>query len=170
MTMWPRTARALLAFAAFLTLMPAAVLAQTLTDPTRPPAALLTAPAVGAASGSGGAACSRCRASFCIARRALRTATQALPAEPALRLQSVLIGSHRQPAALINGQVVLLGARLGDAQLVGVTERSAVLKGPNGLTTLTLLPDVAKHDLAADRVAPRVRSNRQPTRIAEQRP
>ena len=52
----------------------------------------------------------------------------------------------------------------------GVTERSAVLKGPNGLTTLTLLPDVAKHDLAADRVAPRVRSNRQPTRIAEQRP
>ena len=152
MKMWPRTAQALLALSAFLALMPAAVLAQTLTDPTRPPAALLTAPAVGAASSSGGAA------------------AQALPAEPALRLQSVLIGSDRQPAALINGQVVLLGARLGDAQLVGVTERSAVLKGPNGLTTLTLLPDVAKHDLAADRVAPRVRSNRQPTRIAEQRP
>jgi len=39
---------------------------------------------------------------------------------------------------------VLLGGRVGDTRLVRVTERSAVLQGPNGLTTLALTPDATK--------------------------
>lgn len=83
-----------------------------LPDPTRPPAAMLAAPAGAAASA---------------------------PAD-ALQLQSVLLGKGRRPAAVISGQLVLLGGQLGDAKLVRVTERSAVLKGPLGETSLALTP------------------------------
>lgn len=89
--------------------------AETLQDPTRPPASLLAAPAA-AASG----------------------------VEPAMQLQSVLLGKGRTPAAVISGQVVLLGARFRDARLVRLTEHSAVLKGPQGETTLALIPDAIK--------------------------
>jgi MSHA biogenesis protein MshK len=86
------------------------VQADDLRDPTRPPAAML-APAAAASA----------------------------PAD-APQLQSVLLGNGRKPAAVISGQLVLLGGQLGDARLVRVTERSAVLKGPQGETTLALTP------------------------------
>ena len=41
---------------------------------------------------------------------------------------------------MISGQLVLLGGQLGDAKLVRVTERGAVLKGPLGETSLALRP------------------------------
>lgn len=91
--------------------MSAAAQAQPLADPTRPPAAMLAAPAAAASA----------------------------PAD-ALQLQSVLLGKGRAPAAVISGQLVVLGGKLRDAVLVRVTERSATLKGPQGLTTLSLLP------------------------------
>ena len=87
--------------------------AEVLADPTRPPAAMLAAPADAASA----------------------------PAD-ALQLQSVLLGKGRAPAAVISGQLVVLGGRLRDAVLVRVTERSATLKGPQGLTTLSLLPNL----------------------------
>ena len=63
------------------------------------------------------------------------------PAQPAaLQLQSVLTGSGRTPAAVISGKLVLLGGRVGDATLVRVSERAAVLRAPRGETTLPLMP------------------------------
>ena len=91
--------------------MSASLHAQALQDPTRPPASLLAAPSVAASA-----------------------------PESALQLQSVLLGKGRTPAAVISGEVVMLGARFRDARLVRVTERSAVLKGPQGETTLALIP------------------------------
>lgn len=95
-----------------LAVMSAAVQVQAddLRDPTRPPAAML-APAAAASA-----------------------------VADAPQLQSVLLGKGRPPAAVISGQLVLLGGRLGDAKLVRVTERGAVLKGPQGETTLALMP------------------------------
>jgi hypothetical protein len=58
----------------------------------------------------------------------------------ALQLQSVLMGRGRTPAAVISGELVLLGGQVRDAKLVRVTERSAVLRGPQGEMTLALLP------------------------------
>jgi len=91
-----------------------AMAAETLPDPTRPPAAMLAASA--AASAPTGA----------------------------LQLQSVLIGPGRTPAAVISGQLVLVGGRVGDTRLVRVSERSAVLRGPNGDTTLALIPESSR--------------------------
>jgi MSHA biogenesis protein MshK len=88
---------------------------QALPDPTRPPAGLQSA--------SGGP---------------LPT-----PAET-LVLQSVLLGRGRTPAAVISGQLVALGGSLGEFSLVRVDARSAQLRGPRGITTLTLVPEGAK--------------------------
>ena len=68
----------------------------------------------------------------------------ALSAEPELRLQSVMLPQHGKPVALIGGQTVLLGGKLGDVTLVRLTEKEAVLQGPDGLTRLYLTPDVNK--------------------------
>lgn len=67
-------------------------------------------------------------------------APAATTAPGALQLQSVLIGKGRTPAAVISGELVLLGGRVRDARLVRVTEHHAVLKGPQGETVLALLP------------------------------
>ena len=58
----------------------------------------------------------------------------------ALQLQSVLVGRGRPPAAVISGELVLLGGRVRDARLVRVGERHVVLRGPDGHTTLRLTP------------------------------
>ena len=89
--------------------------ADALPDPTRPPAAMLSAPAAAASA----------------------------PTD-ALQLQSVLLGHGRTPAAVISGELVLLGGRFRDARLVRVTERFAVLKGPQGDTVLSLTPAAIK--------------------------
>jgi len=84
-------------------------------DPTRPPAAWLEQPgAVQAAEGGG------------------------------LRLQSVLMPQRGKPVAIIGGKTVTVGGRVGDARLVSLTEREAVLQGPDGVTRLYLTPDVKK--------------------------
>ncbi|HEY0855714.1 MAG TPA: MSHA biogenesis protein MshK [Albitalea sp.] len=85
------------------------IAANALPDPTRPPAALHSAPA---ASSPG----------------------------DALMLQSVLLGKGRTPAAVISGELVLLGGQVRGTRLVRITERHAVLKGPLGETVLALLP------------------------------
>ena len=71
---------------------------------------------------------------------ALQAPTEASAAPATLQLQSVLLGTGRTPAAVISGRLVLQGGRVGDAKLVRVSERSAVLKGPRGETTLALMP------------------------------
>jgi len=58
-------------------------------------------------------------------------------------LQSVRISAH-QRSAIISGQRVKVGDKLGDARIVMITENEVVLKGSSGLQTLKLFPDVGK--------------------------
>jgi MSHA biogenesis protein MshK len=100
---------------AAIALLSGPVQPQTLLDPTRPaPAALAGAAAAASA-----------------------------PTD-ALQLQSVLLGPGRASAAVISGELVVLGGRVRDARLVRVTERGAVLKGPQGETVLALTPQATK--------------------------
>jgi hypothetical protein len=62
-----------------------------------------------------------------------------------LVLQSIIVGNGRQSAAIISGQVVHLGGKLGEARLTQLTENYAVLSGPAGETTLQLTPMAEKH-------------------------
>ncbi|CAN5905461.1 hypothetical protein BH11PSE12_BH11PSE12_33050 [soil metagenome] len=89
-------------------------MAEILSDPTRPPA------------------------SFGIAK-----ATDAQMAASGPTLQSVLISSGRK-VAVISGQVVNLGGKFGDAQVVKITESEVVLLTGNNLQTLKLFPNVEK--------------------------
>jgi hypothetical protein len=60
-----------------------------------------------------------------------------------LVLQSVLLGKGRK-SAIISGQVVPLGGKIGEAHLTHLTESQAVLNGPAGETTLRLTPSAEK--------------------------
>ena len=96
--------------------------AQVLADPTRPPAVAVN-PAVEA--GVPGAAA------------------------PPAGLQSIIRREGAKPAALINGEYVTLGGRVGDATVVKIGDDSVTLKGPTGLETLKLMPGVEKTPAAA---------------------
>lgn len=61
-----------------------------------------------------------------------------------LRLQSVLSPQGGRASAIINGKVVRVGDRVGEARLVRLNETEAVLQGPNGMERLFLVPDVSK--------------------------
>ena len=65
-------------------------------------------------------------------------------AAPASGLQSVILRKQGKPAALINGEVVELGGKVGEARLVKVSEDAVVLKGPGGEETLRLIPAAEK--------------------------
>lgn len=126
-----------LAPAALLWACASMAVAQGLPDPTRPSFAVTPAPGASAPAG-----------------------------EAAWVLQSVLLGTGGTPgvrAAVISGQLVSVGERLGDARLLRVTERSAVLHGPQGLTTLWLIADVEKQELPA-------RTSRAPAALGSQAP
>ncbi|EKE17289.1 MAG: hypothetical protein ACD_10C00520G0001, partial [uncultured bacterium] len=60
------------------------------------------------------------------------------------RLQSVLLPAQGKGVAVIGGKTVVLGGRLGEDKLIRITEREAVLAGPEGVTHLYLTPDVNK--------------------------
>lgn len=111
------TPRALLA----LCLLPAchtAAAQAALPDPTRPPPGLQAAAAASA------------------------------PVAEALVLQSVLQGPGRTPAAVISGQLVPLGSRLAGAssewRLTRISDSAVQLTGPQGSTTLKLMPEGQK--------------------------
>lgn len=90
--------------------------AQGLADPTRPPAVAGT----------------------------LQQGVQGEELPPAGRqLQSVLL-SHGRRIAVIDGNVVALGAMLGDARVVKITDVEVVLKTGEETETLKLFPAVEK--------------------------
>jgi hypothetical protein len=98
---------------AALLLIPVAVFAQRITvDPTRPPAGFGTGAGDAERDTGGG-----------------------------IRLQSVMI-SPTQRSAIINGVLVRLGEKYGDAVLVGVAENGVVLKSGSVHQVLRLHPDV----------------------------
>lgn len=59
-------------------------------------------------------------------------------------LQTVIMRKGEKPLAVINGQTVQLGAMVGEARLVKLSESEAVLQGPNGLEALHLTPGVER--------------------------
>ena len=64
-------------------------------------------------------------------------------------LQSVLIPKNGRPLAVIDGQQVRLGERLGERRLVKLSEGEAVLDGPLGIERLQLTPGVEKTNVVA---------------------
>jgi hypothetical protein len=95
----------------------APAMAQALTDPTRPPGE--TAAEVPAVAGA---------------------------ASPVNRLQSVIISPTRK-AAIINGVLVELGGKYGDAVLTKVTEDEVVLSRDSSREVLKLFPAVEKIEI-----------------------
>lgn len=61
-------------------------------------------------------------------------------------LQSVSFAPGRR-SAMINGQNVKAGSRVGQARVVSISETEVVLKTGNSLQTLKLFPDVEKHSV-----------------------
>lgn len=94
-----------------------------LADPTRPPA--VADPSAASAAGT--------------------------PAPAASGLQSVILRKKGQPAALINGEIVELGAKVGESRLVKVSEDAVVLRGPSGDETLRLMPSAEKRAARPER-------------------
>lgn len=69
----------------------------------------------------------------------------ALPdGEAGLRLQSVLSPKGGKATAIISGQLVPVGGKIGEARLVRLSETEAVLRGPKGEEHLFLTPEVSK--------------------------
>lgn len=89
-------------------------IAQGLTDPTRPPAAL---------------------------RNAQDGEAQSAFSGPVL--QSVLVSPGRK-VAIISGKTVKLGEKYGDARVTKITESEVTLKGAHGVQILKLYPGVEK--------------------------
>ena len=86
--------------------------AESLKDPTLPPANLTSE------------------------TNSINTDGQAMPTGPVL--QSVMLGAQYR-AAIIDGQKVVLGQKYGDARLIKLSEREALLRNPDGSTqTLSL--------------------------------
>ncbi len=68
----------------------------------------------------------------------------ASPAEvPASRLQSVLISPARK-LAVIDGQTVALGGRIGDATVISIAPTQVILQAGATYQTLKLLPGIEK--------------------------
>jgi len=110
-------------------------LAETLPDPTRP--------AIDLGAGAGG------------------QASAAAPVEAVPHgLQSIII-SPQYRAAIINGETVRLGGKVGNSTLVEVRENSVVLQSAQGRRVLELFPKVGikkneapQHESAAQDKAP----------------
>lgn len=61
-------------------------------------------------------------------------------------LQSVSFASGRR-TAIISGQNVRTGSKVGDARVIRISETEVVLKTGNSLQRLKLFPDVEKHSV-----------------------
>jgi MSHA biogenesis protein MshK len=95
-------------------------------DPTRPPAGFDAVAPVGAAA----------------------------PARPAkASLQSIIRRADGRPAAIIDGELVALGGRVGDARLARVGEDSVDLATATGRETLQLTPGIGKRPVATESTA-----------------
>jgi len=125
-----RLANLLTALLAFVATAPQA---QTVTDPTRPPAsAMVSAPAEPADRNANGDS----------AARPPRPA--AVPAS-APQLQSIQRTTSGPANALVDGRLVRVGERIGDQTIVAIDSHGVQLRGGRGaLQTLSLLSGVNK--------------------------
>lgn len=108
---------------AFLLALAQTAWAQAMRDPTQPPGAYMAGAGTAAANES--------------------SATES----PVL---NTIIRRHgAKPIAVINGETVALGGKVGDWRLVRIGESEAVLRGTDGKETLTLSPGVDKRPVRA---------------------
>jgi MSHA biogenesis protein MshK len=63
------------------------------------------------------------------------------------RLESILIAPDRR-VAVISGQEVTVGSRIGDGEVVRITEDSVLIRKPDGEASLKLFPGEAKRPAA----------------------
>lgn len=63
-------------------------------------------------------------------------------------LQSVILRRQGVPVAVISGQTVPLGGKVGESVLTQIRENAVVLKGPLGSEVLRMTPDVSKKNIA----------------------
>lgn len=63
--------------------------------------------------------------------------------QPTLVLQSIIVSAGRQ-RAIISGQSLAVGERIGNAQLLRLTETQAFLQGSQGNIVLELTPGIRK--------------------------
>lgn len=64
-------------------------------------------------------------------------------------LNTIIRRHGAKPIAVINGETVALGGKVGDWRLVRIGESEAVLRGTDGKETLTLSPGVDKRPVRA---------------------
>lgn len=64
------------------------------------------------------------------------------------RIESILIAPDRR-LAVISGQQVTIGSRVGAALVVDITETEVVLRGADGERTLKLFPELVRQSAAA---------------------
>lgn len=73
---------------------------------------------------------------------------ESLPPETPV-LNTIIRRHGAKPIAVINGETVALGGKVGDWRLVRIGESEAVLRGADGKETLTLSPGVDKRPVRA---------------------
>lgn len=98
--------------------------AQGLPDPTRPPAAAIEA--LSDAKGE---------------------------PVPAASVQTIIQRQGARPAAVINGEYVELGGRVGDARVVRITDGAVTLRSDGSQEVLTLTPGIERTAAAAGKAA-----------------
>ena len=108
---------------ALLLAVSSTALAQTLRDPTRPPAAA----AASSASGP------------------LREGEARAPTGPVL--QSVIVSGGRR-LALIDGKTYTVGDKIGEAKLISISGSEVTLRESGGRKVLRLTPDATKTTIA----------------------
>ena len=74
-------------------------------------------------------------------------ATNENASAPATGLQTIIRRQGGKPAAIINGEYVELGGRVGESRLTAIGEDSVVLSGPTGKETLALTPGIEKKQI-----------------------
>ncbi|GEM_PF-947909 len=71
-------------------------------------------------------------------------AEAAVAAPVASGVQTVILRSGGKSAAVINGQYVEVGGKLGDKKVLLISESEVVLKGENGREVIRVTPDIEK--------------------------
>lgn len=102
--------------------------AQGLADPTRPPPSIEKPPAADAKAPG--------------------------EAAPPPGLQTVILRAGAKPAAIVNGEYVALGGKVGEARVVAIAEDSVTLKSATGKETLKLTPGIEKQPATKAETAP----------------
>ena len=107
-----------------------------LPDPTRPPFQMMT-PATGGATA---------------------------PVEAGM--QTVIVRRKGKSGAVINGQYVEVGGKVGDKRVIRISENEVVLQGEGGREVIRLIPSIEKTPVVKPAAKDGVR--RRPTGIGEQ--